>query len=146
MNRIDLYSILLLILAAIYLFISAPPPLKIAKQQYGQRIPVQTLFQIVAEENNKIRQQWTQDIVSDGQKTGLAFGEKWRKKGQEKGPLPALFLRDVAAYLEKSPIALSLFLGSDFPLNQTNKFKGVQDSAFQTLKRTKKINIFLMMI
>ena len=136
MNRIDFYSISLLILLGIYLLISAPFQLKTTDQHIGQKISVQTLFQIVAEENNKIRKQWTQDIVSDGQKIGLFFGEEWHRKGEEKGPLPALFLREIAASLEKTPIALSLFLGSDFPINQTNIFNGIQNTAFQRLKNS----------
>lgn len=135
-NRIDIVALSLLLLLTIYLFISRPMPLVSSSQQQGERIPVRILFQIIAAENNQMRKQWTQTIVSDGKKMGLAFGEEWRKEGQDKGPLPALFLRETAAYLEKSPIPLSLFLGSDFPINSANKFKGLQADSFQAIKNT----------
>jgi len=55
----------------------------------------------------------------------------------DQGPLPALFLREVATHLEKSSVPLSLFLGSDFPISSSNKFKGKQAEAFQTMRDTK---------
>lgn len=141
-NKIDKIALMLLLLVAIYLWVSAPIPLADHGAQQGERIPVTVMFQIVAEENNIIRQQWTQHIVGKGKKIGLHFGEKWRKKGHDEGPLPALFLREVAAYLEKSPVPLSLFLGSDFPINTANQFKDQQAEAFSMMKKTQKSQYF----
>ena len=39
---------------------------------------------------------WTKEIVGNGKKAGLAFGEDRRKRGVEKDPLPALFLHEMA--------------------------------------------------
>jgi hypothetical protein len=141
-NKIDRMVIAIMILVAIYLFVSAPVALDDKLQQKGQGIPVKLMFQIVAEENNRVRKQWTKHIVSDGRNVGFRFGENWHKTGEDKGPLPALFLREVAAYLEKSPVPLSLFLGSDFPLSRANKFKGFQEEAFQTMKKTNQNQYF----
>lgn len=142
MNKIDRIVIIIMILIGIYLFVSAPVALDDEQQQKGQRIPVKLMFQIVVEENNRIRKQWTKHIVGEGKNVGFHFGENWRKKGEDKGPLPALFLREVAAYLEKSPVSLSLFLGSDFPINRANKFKGFQAEIFQIMKKTNQNQYF----
>jgi len=141
-NKIDRVVLAIIILMGIYLFISAPVALDDKPQQKGERIPVKLMFQIVAAENNRVRKQWTQHIVSEGKNVGFHFGEDWRKKSVDKGPLPALFLREVAAYLEKSPVPLSLFLGSDFPISRANQFKGFQAEIFQTMKKTKQNQYF----
>lgn len=94
---------------------------------------VNVLFQIVTEENNIIRSIWTKNIVGDG----LKNGENWKERHTDEGPLPALFLREVSKHLEKSPAALSLFLGSDFPISEENTFFGVQSELFNQIKKTK---------
>ncbi len=141
-NKIDRVLIIIMVLVGMYLFISAPVVLDDERQQKRQAIPVKLMFQIVAEENNGMRKQWTKHIVGEGKNVGFHFGQNWRKKGEDKGPLPALFLREVAAYLEKSPVPLSLFLGSDFPISHANKFKGFQAEAFQTMKKTNQNQYF----
>lgn len=135
-NRIDMVFLSLVGLTAIYLFAKSPMPLDDDKAK-GELIHVNTLFELVAEENNKARKQWTKHIVVAGQKNGLKFGEEWKKLGVDEGPLPALFLREVAMHLEKSPVPLGLFLGSDFPISSANKFVGKQTEAFQKMRDTK---------
>jgi hypothetical protein len=136
MNRIDRVFLSLLGIVGIYLFAQSPMPLDNNEQAKGELIPVNTLFELVAKENNKAREQWTKKIVVAGKNAGLKFGEEWRKAGIDEGPLPALFLREVATQLEKSPVPLSLFLGSDFPISSANKFEGKQEEAFQNMRNT----------
>ena len=59
------------------------------------------------------------------------------------GPLPALFLRETAEGLRRSPVPLYLFLGSDFPINDANKFTGLQTEHFQVIRRTGEPQFFL---
>jgi adenylate cyclase len=142
-NRIDIITIMVFALLAIYLFVKSPVPLEEANQQVkGEMIPVNTMFEIVAEENNKMRTQWTKQIVGMGKKVGFKFGEDWRKQHVDKGPLPALFLRETASHLEKSSIPLSLFLGSDYPINSANMFNGLQEDAFKKIKQTNESQFF----
>ncbi len=140
-NRIDIVMIGIFALTGIYLFIQAPEKLKDEVQQ-GELIPVKRLFDIVAHENNVARELWTKKIVVAGKKSGFKFGEDWKDEGVEKGPLPALFLREVSNYLEKSPVALSLFLGSDFPIAIANKFEGKQVEVYQNVKTTNEPQYF----
>lgn len=127
----------------IYLFVSAPPPLQ-DKKATGPRIPVQKMFEILAAENNTVRTMWTKDVVGAGKQAGLKFDENWRDAEIEAGPLPALFLRETAKSLEKHPTPLSLFLGSDYPINTANRFTGLQLEKFQTLKQTQQAQFFHM--
>lgn len=135
-NRIDIVTMMLLVVLGIYLFAQSPVPLVEEEQTKGERISVNTLFEMVAKENNNARKLWTGKVVVAGQKQGLKFGEEWHKDGVDEGPLPALFLREVARNLEKSPVPLSLFLGSDFPISAANRFKGFQAEAFQKMRDT----------
>jgi hypothetical protein len=142
-NRIDIITIMLFALLAIYLFVKSQVPLEEGNEQAkGEMIPVNTMFEIIAEENNKMRTQWTKQIVGMGKKVGLKFGEYWHKEDVEKGPLPALFLRETASHLEKSPVPLSLFLGSYFPINSANMFQGLQEDAFKKIKATSESQFF----
>lgn len=77
-------------------------------------------------ENDAARATWTKDIVKPGKQVGLDFSEDWREKGQDAGPLPAPFLRETAKNMERNPLRLSLFLGSDFPISSSNKFTDIQ--------------------
>lgn len=54
----------------------------------------------------------------------MKFGDDWKEEGAEKGPLPALFLHELALELEKRPEPLGLYLGSNEPINPSNIFKG----------------------
>lgn len=122
-------------LAGIYLFATRPVPLQ-AEQASGRTVPVETVFRVVAAENDAARKLWTADIVGAGAKVGLKFHEKWREPTMEAGPLPALFLREASTALQKTRVPLGLFLGSDFPIAQPNKFTGAQADHFAQLRKT----------
>ncbi|MEZ5563264.1 MAG: DUF3365 domain-containing protein [Gammaproteobacteria bacterium] len=134
---------LLLIALIVYLFVSAPPPLP-EQAAANANIPVERVFALVEAENDAARALWTRDIVGAGQKAGLRFGEDWREAGEEAGPLPALFLRETAKNLERDPVRLSLFLGSDAPINSANQFEGLQKTAFAAIRSTGEPQFFQM--
>lgn len=124
---------------AIYLFVTAPPPLPLeAGRAAGARmLPVGRLFDAVNAINDAARRIYTARIVGAGRAAGLAFGEDWADPGVEKGPLPALFLRLTAAQLEARPPQLGLYLGSDAPINASNLFAGAQATAFAQLRASR---------
>lgn len=132
---------LALLALTVYLLVSAPPPLP-EKMASAKAIPVERLFTLVEAENDAVRALWTQDIVGAGKSVGLKFDEHWRDADVEAGPLPALFLRATAVYLEKDPVRLSLFLGSDFPINPANRFQGPQMETFAMIKQTQAPQFF----
>ncbi len=134
-------TVLILTVLIVYLFVSAPPPLPEATRS-GVLLPIESVLPLVAAENDVARALWTQEIVGAGQKAGLKFKEDWREKGVEAGPLPALFLRETAKSLETNPVRLSLYLGSDFPINAANKFEGLQAEKFQSIKTTREPQFF----
>ena len=134
-GRRSLFALGCFILAAIYLFATRPAPLQ-SQQAAGRTVPVETMFRIVAAENDVARKLWTADIVGAGTKVGLKFNEKWREPAMEAGPLPALFLREASMALQKTRLPLGLFLGSDFPIAQSNKFSGTQADHFAELRKT----------
>ncbi len=119
----------------IYLFVSAPLPLDDKKNQQAT-IPVEQMFTLLQAENAAARLIWTKEIVGEGKKAGLKFDEHWRDADVEAGPLPALFLRETAKSMERSPVRLSLFLGSDYPISPDNRFEGLQQEKFQILRQT----------
>ncbi len=127
----------------VYLFASAPPPLP---ERVGPdaRIAVERIFELAEHENDAVRSLWTQEIVGAGQKVGLRFSEDWRERGEDAGPLPALFLRETARNLERDPVRLSLFLGSDSPINPANGFQGLQQEAFARIRETGAPQFFQM--
>ncbi|ETW94904.1 MAG: hypothetical protein ETSY2_48955 [Candidatus Entotheonella gemina] len=135
-------TVLVLTVTAIYLFAQAPEPLPVEEAASGKQIPIETVLTLVAAENDTVRALWTREIVGAGKKAGLAFDEDWRDQEVEAGPLPALFLREAATSLEKHPIRLSLFLGSDFPINASNLFTGRQEEMFKTIKQTHQPQFF----
>ncbi|ETX02689.1 MAG: hypothetical protein ETSY1_02670 [Candidatus Entotheonella factor] len=135
-------TVLALIVTAVYLFIQAPQPLPAEEAASGKQIPIETVLTLVAAENDTVRALWTREIVGAGKKVGLAFDEEWRDPDVEAGPLPALFLREAATSLEKNPIRLSLFLGSDFPISASNLFTGRQDDMFKIIKQTNQPQFF----
>jgi adenylate cyclase len=130
-----------LIASIVYLFVEAPPPLSGAQIQ-GKTIPVSVMLEIVNNENRLVRELYTKEIVTQGQKVGLVFDENWRDQGVDAGPLPALFLRATASSLEKDPVRLALFLGSDYPINTANRFSGQQVDIYNQLKKTMKPQFF----
>jgi adenylate cyclase len=128
---------------SIYLFVSAPPPLA-EKTAVDAAIPAERMFEILKAENDVVRAMWTKEVVGAGKQIGLKFDERWREADVEAGPLPALFLRETAKSLEKNPSSLSLFLGSDYPINSANRFEGLQLEKFQAVKQTLKPQFFFM--
>jgi adenylate cyclase len=121
------------LVVGIYLFAQRPTSL-VDGESAGRTIPIEEMFRIVAAENDTARKLYTEDIVGAGMKVGLDFSEKWREADVAAGPLPALFLREAATSIQKSRIPLGLFLGSDFPIAQSNKFIGTQAERFKMIR------------
>ncbi len=117
----------------VYLFVTAPAPLD-ARPGNAPTIPIRTVFAMLELENDAARAMWTEEIVHGGTAQGLAFSEAWRDDTVHAGPLPALFLRETARNLERTPLQLSLFLGSQFPINAANQLTGQQARRFATLE------------
>lgn len=136
-------AILGLVALCIYLFVQAPEPLPEEGVTSGATISMDAVLTLVAAENDVVRALWTREIVGKGKEVGLAFDENWRDEEIHAGPLPALFLREAATSLEKNPIPLSLFLGSDFPISPSNNFVGSQIDAFEQIKATGEAQFFV---
>lgn len=135
-------SALGLVALAIYLFVTAPPPLVEASAEPAGSIPIDKVLATVAAENDIVRALYTQEVVSKGQLVGLKFAEDWREEDVEAGPLPALFLREAAASLQRSSVPLDLFLGSDYPIAPSNRFEGKQGAIFERIKETRQPEYF----
>jgi hypothetical protein len=124
-----------LAIAAVYLFATRPEPLGDGGRSQSN-VPIESVFRMVASENDAVRALWTADIVGAGAKAGLKFDEKWQEPHVAAGPLPALFLREAATALQKTRVPLGLFLGSDYPIAQSNLFTGEQAQHFKKLRET----------
>jgi adenylate cyclase len=133
-RKTALWSGILAVLA-IYLFATRPEPL-IDSRTSERTVPVEKVFRILAAENAAMRALWTAEIVGAGTKAGLKFDEKWREPNVAAGPLPALFLRESATALQKTRVPLGLFLGSDYPIAQSNLFTGEQAERFKRVRAT----------
>lgn len=131
-----------LICLGIYLFVTAPPPLNINTDKTKKRYSVEESLTIVAKLNDAARTFYTKEIIGKGKVSGLKFHEDWRKNSIEAGPLPALFLRSTGSFIEKSPVPLGLYLGSDFPIVEANLFLGIQATKFREIKEDKKPKFF----
>lgn len=131
----------ILAVVAIYLFATRPEPL-IDSRTSERSVPIERVFRILAAENATMRALWTAEIVGAGTKAGLKFGEKWRDPAVAAGPLPALFLRESATALQKTRVPLGLFLGSDYPIAQSNLFTGEQAEHFKRLRATNNPEFF----
>ena len=130
-----------LLIMGIYLFAQRPIPL-VDGDIAGRTIPIEKMFRIIAAENDFARGLYTKEIVGAGTKVGLDFSEKWREADVAAGPLPALFLREAATSIQKTRIPLGLFLGSDFPIAQSNKFVSTQAEHFQAIRVSSKPEFF----
>ena len=115
---------------------NAPPPDGPAPGLGGSRVPIATVFRLLEQENDAVRALWTKGIVAAGKRQGLRFDKHWHDEAVDAGPLPALFLRETAESLRRSPLRLHLFLGSEFPINAANRFTGVQAEHFRQIQRT----------
>ena len=136
-----------LILAAlsvlgIYLFATAPPDLDDSASA-GRDVPVETLFRLLDAENASIRAIYTAEIVTPGLKKGLEYREDWKTKDVHAGPLPALFLRETANRLQQRIPELSLFLGSTYPIEASNLFKGTQLAYFEKIEQEQQPQFFI---
>lgn len=143
-SKTSLLLAALALVACVYLFATAPPPLPEAAASSGKRMSVATLFEMCAAENALVREIYTKKVVEPGKKAGLAYAENWREPGVDAGPLPALFLRETAKSLERRKVRLGLFLGSDFPISAANRFSGSQARAFEQLRQDRKPRHFYM--
>lgn len=103
---------------------------------------VEEVLEMVATENDITRTLYTKGIVGAGKKQGLKFDEDWQDNEIEAGPLPALFLRGVSADIRKSSVPLGLYLGSDYPINASNKLEGKQGKLFEKIKANQKPQFF----
>ncbi len=139
MNRTKIVLVGIFTCMSVYLFASAPPPLKDANGavSQGRVVEVEKMFNAVNAANDAARTIYTKRIVGVGLKIGFKFGEDWAEPNIDKGPLPALFLRLAAQQLETKPPRLGLYLGSDEPINKSNLFTGEQAGAFSKLKETR---------
>jgi len=126
---------------AIYLFVSAPPPLEEKKGEM-HTIPIEVALKVMQQQNDVARALYTREIVGQGKKRGIKFDEHWDDEEIKAGPLPAQFLRLTAESLERSPVQLGLFLGSDFAINRANTFEGQQLEMFHKVKQTRQPNFF----
>ncbi len=133
--------ILSLTALCIYLLVSAPVPLADNQEQHAN-IPIAEALSVLAAENAVVRSLWTEEIVGEGAAVGLEFDEDWLQPELEAGPLPALFLRAAAGYLQAADVQVGLFLGSDAPLSRANAFKGEQAQAFARLRRANQAQFF----
>ena len=136
-----------LILAAlsvigIYLFATAPADLDDSASG-GRDVPVETLFRLLDAENASIRAIYTAEIVTPGLKKGLKYREDWKTKDVHAGPLPALFLRETANRLQQRMPELSLFLGSTYPIEASNHFKGAQLAYFEKIEKQQQPQFFI---
>jgi len=120
----------------IYLFVTAPPPLEANSTGSAASLPLDDAFALLANENDVARALWTREIVAAGEEVGLRFSEDWEDDGVDTGPLPALFLKETARQLSLRPVGLHLFLGSNQPIAEGNRFEGEQETAFTTLLAT----------
>ena len=103
---------------------------------------VEEVLEMVATENDITRTLYTKGIVGAGKKQGLKFDEDWQDDEVEAGPLPALFLRGISSDIRKSSVPLGLYLGSDYPINASNKLEGKQAELFEKIKANKKPQFF----
>ncbi|MBB3697960.1 DUF3365 domain-containing protein [Flammeovirga yaeyamensis] len=109
----------------------------------SKKYSIEEAFTIVAKENDVARTLYTKAIVGAGKKKGLKFDEDWEKDHVEAGPLPALFLRGIAGEIRKdTEVPLGLFLGSDFPIRKSNKFKGKQAELFAQMREDEQPKFF----
>ncbi|HAJ75729.1 MAG: DUF3365 domain-containing protein [Gammaproteobacteria bacterium] len=139
------FLVVVMALAAlnVFLFVSAPPPLP-EQTMPDANIPVEAALRLAEIENDAVRGLWTEEIVGAGQEAGLIFNEDWLEADEQAGPLPALFLRETARNLERDPVRLSLFLGSESPINPAIDFEGLQLDYFKRIRETGDPQFFQM--
>ena len=135
---------LVLVAVIVYLFVTAPPPLE-DKRLSGVQLPIEFVLRLANDENNIARRLYTKEVLQEGKKRGIKFDENWQEKDVIAGLLPAQFLRETASYLEKSPVRLGLYLGSEFPINRTNLLEGLQVRKLKDIKKSDGDTFFKML-
>lgn len=136
------YNTLILLLLITLVSCGGVPEEKSKSAGAANVFSVDEVLEMVSKENDVTRTLYTKAIVGKGKAQGMKFDEDWRKDDVEAGPLPALFLRGVATSIQKSPVPLGLYLGSDFPVNAANKFEGKQADLFKEIKVDQKPKFF----
>lgn len=124
------------------IIVNAPPPDGTTREG-GPAVPIDDVFVMMEAENDSVRQLWAEEIVGAGKEQGMQFSEDWHDEGLDAGPLPALFFRETAESLRRNPVPIYLFLGSDFPINDANKFTGLQSEHFKKVRDTGEPQFFL---
>ena len=124
-----------------YLFATAPAPLT-SEASAKPVLSTADALTLLAHENDVTRTLFTKAIVGAGKPQGLKFSERWADPDVVAGPLPALFLRGVASHLASSEVPLGLFLGSDHPIESSNRFQGRQAEEFQAMRTKPAPRIF----
>ena len=145
MKKIEDYPLVVIIVLTVsFLIISCGgvQEEKILSEITQNVFSVDEVLEMVSKENDVTRTLYTKAIVGKGKAQGMKFDEDWRKDDVEAGPLPALFLRGVATSIQKSSVPLGLYLGSDFPINNANKFVGKQAELFDQIKLDQKPQFF----
>lgn len=117
----------------VYLFATAPTELA-AEGSNRKSISTKEALTMLAWENDVTRTLFTKEIVGKGKTQGLKFHEDWADQDVIAGPLPALFLRGVALEISTSTVPLNLFLGSDFPIESSNRFNDLQMKEFKSMR------------
>ena len=135
LKKTSLLSKLTLFLSIVLTSCGGVPEEPSASLTSNKIFKVEEVLTMIAEENDVTRTLYTKGIVGAGKKQGLKFDEDWQDEDVEAGPLPALFLRGISSDIRKSPVPLGLYLGSDFPINASNKFQGKQASLFEKIKK-----------
>ncbi|WP_109436485.1 DUF3365 domain-containing protein [Aquimarina sp. AU119] len=140
MNRYGIKNLVFLLAINSIVFLQScggVPEEKSSTTQSNKVFAVSEILTLIAEENDITRTLYTKGIVGAGKKQGLKFDEDWQDDEIEAGPLPALFLRGISSDIRKSAVPLGLYLGSDFPINASNKFTGKQAELFEKIKTDK---------
>lgn len=128
---------LALLVLVVYLFATAPPPLPLAVPDSGPRLPLHVALSLLEYENDVARSVYTREIVGAAERLHIDFREDWEDEEVHAGPLPAQFLRETARRMERDPVPLGLFLGSDHAINKANAFEGVYLEMFQVIRATR---------
>lgn len=127
------WTFLVFILASLYLLYSAPEPL-VGGERAAYTMSTEEALSLLAYENDVTRTLYTKAIVGAGKPHGFKFSEDWAEPSVHAGPLPALFLRGVAEALKSSEVPLGLYLGSDYPIESSNRFQGRQADEFAQMR------------
>ena len=126
----------------VYLFVTAPPPLPDGSEA-SSTFPVETVLTMLAHENDVARTLYTKEIVGQAKPRGVEFREDWREPDVYAGPLPALFLRASAERVARSEHPLGLFLGSDMPIESSNRFDARHMEVFAEVRASREPRFFV---